>query len=322
MREAIHQDEIKLQQTLEQLKHKGYLEYTGEYGAELTTFLPFVAWLNQEGLLKQRKIISYNGMRPYYFFLSNEQFSEKNEKRHWLAEKYRYWPSSSTYTATAKRWHVYPNYRKHYQAAGQSFDKPIIFIQNKFIMEWGLGPINYIPLMSLGYFLEQTKHQFTVIYSRPTRKVQNSDYVEDTNAELDYPDRSILQNFKHTIDLEELCINNNLHYNQTKLEMMAKTNIFIGVQGGGSHAIAYFDNSLLLLLHNIDCLGAREQYEYPHAYKHGPYKYLNNNSLTLAVACNIKELGQGLFGVSKISIDNNLFSLSGEALTALKPLLM
>ena len=53
MREAIHQDEIKLQQTLEQLKQKGYLEYTGEYGAELTTFIPFVAWLNQEGILKQ-----------------------------------------------------------------------------------------------------------------------------------------------------------------------------------------------------------------------------------------------------------------------------
>ena len=322
MREPIHQDEIKLQQTLEQLKQRGYLEYTGEYGAELTTFIPFVAWLNQEGFLKQRKIVSYKGMRPYYFFLSNEQFSEKNEKRHWLAEKYRYWPSSSTYTATASRWHVYPNYRKHYQDAGPSFEKPIIFIQNKFIMEWGLGPINYIPLMSLGYFLEQTKHQFTVIYSRPTPKAQNSDYSTDMNDELDYPDRSILQEFKHTIDLEDLCKNNGLHYNQTKLEIMAKANIFLGVQGGGSHAIAYFDNSLLLLLHNIDCLGAREQYEYPHAYKHGPYKYLNNNSLTLAIACNIKELGQGLFGMSKISIDNNLFSLSGEALTALKPLLI
>ena len=65
MREAIHQDEIKLQQTLEQLK-QGYLEYTGEYGAELTTFIPFVA--HNQGITQTTENHFYKGCDPITFF--------------------------------------------------------------------------------------------------------------------------------------------------------------------------------------------------------------------------------------------------------------
>ena len=323
MPNALPDDESKLQQSLDLLIQQGYLEYTGEYGAELTTFIPFVAWLNREGWLDQRRIITYQGMRPYYYFLTNEQFQDKKTQRFWLADQDRYWPSSSTYTATASRWHVYPNYRQHYQDSGEKFDKPIIFIQNKFIIEWHIGPINYLPLILLRRFLIQTKDAFTVIYSRPTKHINRTGFSIDENYEIDYPDRAILSEFKHTIDLESFCSEQELDYNTTKLKLMAQAHIFVGVQGGGAHAIAYFDHSLLLLLHHIDYLGQREQYEYPHAYKYGPYKYLNHHSLTLAVACNLAELDAGLFGLSHISIDHQKrMTLSGQALSSLKPLIM
>ena len=104
---------------------------------------------------------------------------------------------------------------------------------------------------------------------------------------------------------------------------MANANMFIGVQGGGSHAIGYFDNSLLLLLHHVDYFGERSHWEYPHAYKFGPYKYLNNHSLTLAVACNLKEFQQGLYAIatSNISKDDGKFSLNGPNISLLKPLI-
>ena len=58
----------RLNLSLDMLRQHSMLEYSGEFGAEKTTFLPFVARLKQEGHLKGRKIVTYDGMRPYYYF--------------------------------------------------------------------------------------------------------------------------------------------------------------------------------------------------------------------------------------------------------------
>ncbi|RYD93482.1 MAG: hypothetical protein EOP61_23510 [Sphingomonadales bacterium] len=277
---------------IDQLKDRGFLEYIGEYGAEITTFVPFVAWLHGEGFLNGRRIITYVGMRPYYFFLDDDQIEERSEPRNWLPIAQRCWPGNSTYHAVRSAWHVYPDFRRHYAAAGRSFDRPVIFLQNKFVIEWAIGPINFMPLNALQLFLEWTKDTHRIIYSRPETRA-NQAYTSDHNMGLSYPDLQIVSQYPHAIHFEEYCREAGREYNLLKLETLAQSHLFAAAQGGGAHILACFGNSLLLVLdRSEDC--SPEGSEYPHAYRSGPYKYLSAEPPTLMVARRFSDFVKGL----------------------------
>lgn len=276
------QDKLLLTLALEKLEHNGTIEYSGEFGPELTTFIPFVVWLKTTGHLAGRKVITYSGMRPYYFFLTDEEYAEKKEVRKWVPSEQRRWPSNHTATSRAESWHVYPDYRAYFSATAPAFDRPVLFIQNKFTVEWDIGPINYLPLKFLDRLLGAAQH-FHVIYSRPGITGDPGSYSKDHNSFCDYPDRQIIKNHSHVEVLEETCLRNGLDYNRYKLQVLAKCHHFISVQGGGAHLLSCFGNSILLVLHY-------KGPEFPHAYQVGPYKYLSTAPPLLMVARNRRDL--------------------------------
>jgi len=298
------QDQERIAASIAMLKAQSKLEYRGEFGPEITTFIPFVAWLKQEGHLSGRRIVTYAGMRPYYFFLDESEFGEKIEPRSWVPESERYWPSNSTYTATASPWHVYPDYRLHFRKRGKRFDRPVLFIQNKFTVEWNEGPVNYVPLNSLRRLLSLTANKFDVVYSRPRR--QATGYSWDHNTACDYPDRAVIGQFAHVTDFETECQAAAESYNQAKLEMLAKSHLFVAAQGGGAHLLACFGESLLLVLHNAGD-------EYPHAYQRGPYKYLSAQPPKLLVARNSEEFNAGIEVMGSVLIQGSKVLLHTSA---------
>ena len=298
------QDETLLVNSLALLKQQSRFEYAGEFGNEITTFIPFVAWLKRIGQLSGRRIVSYQGMRPYYFFLDESEFEEKNEPRRWLPTAQRRWPSNSTYTATASPWHVYPDYRQHFRNAGRQFSRPVLFIQNKFTVEWGEGPINYIPLNILQRLLQMTADRFDVVYSRPRGQAAGFSY--DDNHACDYPDRALVRKFPHVIDFEDACASSGDNYNQAKLEVLAKSHLFVAAQGGGAHLLACFGESLLLVLHNAG-------QEYPHAYRLGPYKYLSATPPRLLVAQDTDEFKAGIEAIGSALVQDSKVLLPASA---------
>jgi hypothetical protein len=270
-------DQALLEHALLGLEAGGAIEYTGEFGAEIATFVPFALWLKREGRLAGRRVITYRGMRPYYYFLGDDEFEEKAGPRAWLPVEDRGWPSRSTYSATRQAWHAMPDYRSRYAGQGMEFDRSVLFIQNKFTVEWGRGPINYLPLDPLARLFELTAERFDIVYSRPRSLGTDVGYSSDHNSHCDYPDLEIARRFKHVRILEDLCAATGDDYNQTKLEILAKSHLFVAAQGGGAHLLACFGDSLLLLLH-------LQGEEYPHAYAAGPYKYLAANPPILLLA--------------------------------------
>lgn len=280
-------DEQLFQHAVQALKASGKIEYTGEFGAEIATFIPFVAWLKAEGLLSGRRVVTYPGMRPYYFFLDDQEYGEKPGPRHWHKVQDRDWPSNSTYTATRQRWHLPPDYRTHYRSQGRKFERPILFIQNKFAVEWKAGPINYLPLNLLQMLLEKASRTFDVVYSRPRTMPDALGYTADVNTHCEYPDLAIVRSFPDVLILEDFCVETGSPYNLTKLEILAKTHHFAAVQGGATHLLACFGDSMLLLFH-------RRGDEDPHAYASGPYKYLSTPPLGVLIARNKQQLGQGI----------------------------
>jgi hypothetical protein len=300
-------DEEHLSFCLQVLKERRELEYSGEYGAEITTFIPFVAWLKAQGHLKGCRIKTYVGMRPYYFFLDDDEYEEKSDLRRWLPIPERYWPSNSTYHAVQSPYHYYHDFRAHYGRKANPFNRPIVFMQNKFNIEWEAGPINFMPLMGLYQFFEATKDQFTIVYSRPGSR-NNQNFSKDHNFELNYPDLNILSDYPHAIHFESYCADNALDYNTTKLELMARSRLYIAVQGGGAHLMACFSGSIMLVLDRSENLSPGGM-EYPHAYQSGPYKYLASPPANLMVARNFPEFYDGLALMSQVQIDEGQFRL-------------
>ncbi|HZC17504.1 MAG TPA: hypothetical protein VE309_12150 [Caulobacteraceae bacterium] len=270
-------DRALLDGAIARLKATGVIEYTGEFGCEITTFIPFVGWLKAEGLLEGRRVLTYAGMRPYYYFLGDGEYGEKAGDRHWIDVQERGWPTNSTYTATRQPWHAPPDYRSRYRGQGPTFARPVLFVQNKFCLEWGRGPINFLPLNLLARLLSRASARFDIVYSRPRPLRREVGFTPDNNAYCDYPDIALVREHPNVTILEDLCERTGAPYNLTKLEILAKSNLFVAVQGGGAHLLACFGNSLILLLHYIGD-------EDPHAYQAGPYKYLANPAPTLLLA--------------------------------------
>jgi hypothetical protein len=247
-------------------------------------FVPFVAWLKANDHLVGRKVVTYSGMRPYYFFLAEEEYTENKLKRHWLPVKQSQWPARTAMERSP--WHIYPDYRTHFSVSGLDFDRPVLFIQNKFTVEWGVGPINYLPLTFLDWLLQQAAERFHVIYSRPGITHDPVSYSRDENSYCDYPDRQVLKKYPGVEVLEEKCLQSNLDYNLYKLQLLAKCYHFISVQGGGAQFLPYCSNSILLVYH-------QKGQEYPHAYLSGSYKYLSTPPPLLMVARNHRNLERG-----------------------------
>lgn len=302
-------DQHLLEHSISRLKLTGAIEYTGEFGAEITTFIPFAFWLKQEGLLVGRRVVTYRGMRPYYYFLGDDEYQEKASARVWVPPINRDWPTNSTYTATRRPWHVYPDYRSRYGGQGRLFSRPVLFVQNKFTLEFGRGPINYISIQALRELLERAADRFDVVYSRPRTLPKSAGYTPDENTHCDYPDLALVRSFENVLVLEDHCEDEGLPYNSTKLEILSKSHLFVAVQGGGAHLLACFGRSALLLLHY-------EGREYPHAYALGPYKYLSTPPPVLLLAREHDQLLRGVEIMCNLRPDGEAMMLDHQYMPA------
>jgi len=288
-------DEELLERLLHRVRSEGRIEYTGEYGDEVAAYIPLVSWLKQEGHLNDCQLVTYRGMRPYYFFLEEGQLAEKDEPRYWIPRREREWPTNDACFATLQPWLRPPDYRQHYAARARLFDRPTLFIQNKFTVEWNRGPINYLPLLELDLLLNIARDRFQVVYSRPGAIRLSDDYSHDHNAFCQYPDLNVIARFPEVLVLENMAQQEGRPYNEVKLEVLAGAHLFCAVQGGGAHLLAAFGNSLLAILH-------RRGAETRLAYERGPYTYLSPAPPKLIVARDDDQLREAIRTFERVEV--------------------
>lgn len=123
------------------------LEYIGEFGAELVLFLPFCAWLSKAGLLKNRRIRTYRGMRCFYDDLDCLEIVEKDQPRTFVPPQDR--PSSWLPVRNEHNFdererpalHLYPDLRSKFCNLSLAPEigtaqRPLLIIHNKHDKEW------------------------------------------------------------------------------------------------------------------------------------------------------------------------------------------
>ena len=126
-----------------------------EFGVELALTIPYAYWLHQNGELEG--VVTSKGMRPYYYFCDNvkEEFEYRtiDNKAAGLDFLPNNWihginsleePGVLDYT----QWST-PSYREYYSNTEYTFNRPVVFITNKYNMEHGEVPFGYFNIQAL-----------------------------------------------------------------------------------------------------------------------------------------------------------------------------
>jgi hypothetical protein len=267
------------------------LEYIGEFGTELICFVPFVHWLHVHGHLAHRRVVTYAGMRPFYYFVDGASYAEKAEARRYRPRDKRptYLPNRGELMARKSPFEIFPDYRTVFGGRfGHAFKKPLLVIQNKHCREWAFGPINFIALESLGRLFGSLKDRFQIVYSRDGFggiATGELGFSADHNDPVAFEDEDLLRRYPEVISFERLVFANagRLSYNELKLRVFSDCRCFIASQGGGNYLAGILGGGTMVILH-------RAGYELRDTYAHGFYRYAGMPSPRLLIARNSAEL--------------------------------
>jgi hypothetical protein len=233
-----------------------HIEYTGEYGVELGVFIPFVHFLKKNGVLKGVKIITYSGMRPYYFFLEDYEYQEKNEIRifkynlsRWFLPEHLQDEDALFKKGETVTGFLPPNYKK--QFSGKMLSQlPLLLLQNKFNIEWNHdSPKNYFNIDELQYIFTELQDVFQIVYIR-TNNYRDPSYSCDNNEidSLNINDKEIIiQQFPKVVLIEKLLSENlSINFNMFKCHLESDAEVTISTIGGFNFFDAYFPSKHLI----------------------------------------------------------------------------
>ena len=302
------------------------LEYSGEFGPELVLFLPFCRWLSGAGLLKERRISTYRGMRCFYDDLDCVEILEKGEQRRYVPPQDRpaWLPVKNEHTFDTfcrPALHSYPDLRAKFRALPLSpeigtADRPLLIIHNKHTIEWSAGPVNHIPLAVLSCLFSQLKRIFTIVYIRHGIGAKDPGYSDDDQFQRVFHDRALLESHREVLCFDDLYATHRAgggtqDLNTFKNVLFSRCYHFITSQGGGAHHIAIFSGSLLVIMHRR---GSEEAW----AYGPGYYGFMSTVPPTLAICRNDNDLLRALplFIDTTITADRVLLAPRNERLLA------
>lgn len=212
-----------------------------EFGYELQLVIPYAYYLHKNNLLK-KSISSYMTKELYYFSKNHEM-------------KYQKRIDGSKTTAPNKTPHVKelnydkyipPPYKSIYKNEYFVFNKPLLIIHNKYNLEWGNPPENFIDKITLNVIFHFLSNKYTIIYLRPKSK----NIISDNSKIYDLNESDLLKSYNiiNGNDLyektkEKFNINN---FNHFQLLIHANCDKFVSVQGGNSVLASYFGGTNII----------------------------------------------------------------------------
>jgi hypothetical protein len=258
------------------------LEYTGEFGPELVLFLPFCTWLSNAGLLKNRRVLTYRGMRGFYDDLDCLEILEKDQPRTWIRPDRRaaWLPVANEHdfdgVGKPDR-HTYPDLRAKFSRFPLIPDldvreKPLLIVHNKHNDEWNSGPVNHLPLQTLEAIFSTLESSYTIVYIRHGMGRRYADFSDDHNTTQPFDESGVLAAHPDVLTFDNLYhrhgeLGGVQDMNTFKNVLYSRCFRFITSQGGGAHHIAMFAGSLLVVLH-------RRGFEERWAYGDGYYGFM------------------------------------------------
>lgn len=234
------------------LCNKRQLHVVNEFGCEIILYISYYYYLHTHNLLFNNKIITYKGMKPFYYFLDSDTLIERAENRVWSH------PSNNPLIVNDLehvkyldfRFWVPPPYKSIYKNNILIFNKPLLVVHNKHTIEWRIKPENFIDCNTLKYIFDTLKDTYQIVYIRPTNKKIDENYSIDHNLFIDeLLDYDMIENdYKNSVlTITDILNQYNYIYNELLLMLYSNCTNYISVQGGTSHFISFFYNKMVLL---------------------------------------------------------------------------
>lgn len=221
-----------------------------EFGRELILIIPFLYSLQKRGLLFNNTIQTFKGMKPYYYFLPDEQFQEIKGKRSGKHVRYLYYNNDdSIHYFNLKYWTPPPYKKIFYTPNTFEYSKPLCIVQNKYNFEWENLPENYIDLKTLDSLFSLLSNKYQLVYIRPNAIIDKEyGYSEDQNVDVDFDESAILKKHPSVIQWNTLQKQHSQwNYNELKLRLFSSCVNYISVLGGNNYLNLFFAKKLLIL---------------------------------------------------------------------------
>lgn len=218
-------------------------DFQGEFDQEIRYVIPFAYWHHLNGTLK--KTISCKNTSDFYFFSPHHE--ETYSERIWQKSYGKYDVPNMTHSVgfSKQKWAKVP-YKKYYANDIFTYDKPVLVIANKYNVEWGQAPINFLSIDLLDKIIFQLKDKFQIIYNRPlsTQIVSDNSDILDLN-EYDW----LIESHPEVILINDLFSKNKSSVNSfNHLQMLVYANCehFISVHGGTAALSSCFEGTNII----------------------------------------------------------------------------
>jgi hypothetical protein len=196
---------------------------------------------------------------------------------------------------------ICPPFKEYYQNDEYKFDKPVVFITNKYNMEHNEIPLGYFNIPCLYEMFDYFKEKgYTVIYKRATNKEKEFtiDQNEYNSLQLGYhdikanvegigviTDFELCKYFDNVILIDDLVKESKYNYNETQLKIMANCSRFVTVCGGNSILSSLFGGTVLSYIHKGKEL--RPNYFGPNSY----FRKLSNANIIPVIDNSVVKTG-------------------------------
>jgi hypothetical protein len=233
-----------------------------EFGLELALGITYAHWLHERGELEGVRTVK--GMKPFYYFCDNveEVYDHRtidnasagldSLPNNWIHHCPRI--KSPNGVLDYSKWSI-PPYKTHFSTDKFKFDKPMIFVSNRYNVEHGQPPMGYFDIPFLyEVFNHLTESGYGVIYKRPKNNEfpldQNEanglnmgyrDIVADVEGVGNITDYQLTEFYDDVILMDDLIKSTDTNtYNEIQLQVLSKVSGFVTMGGGGSLLCSMF----------------------------------------------------------------------------------
>lgn len=209
-----------------------------EFGYELISILPYCYHLYKNNRLGDT--VSGLDTECLYFF-NSDNHTEVIEKRGW-ENMPKLWnikfPNIGIHTSDLDLDKFSPPpLKEHYNSKKIVFEKETIVICNRYNMEWGGDPINYLDLDTLIELFDLLKDEYQIVYIN----LKGDDRYYDGAPPLDLGDFNLIRKrYSDVIIIQDLLKDYNTTFNDLQMRIFAGCSRFITSNGGQAILTSYF----------------------------------------------------------------------------------
>ena len=247
-----------------------------EFGYEIACSIPYAYYLNK--INKLEKVITCKGMKPFYYFCDNveEKYSHRsidnltngvqNLPNGWIHHNAvanfgrDYSELTDGEKVTANGWLDYsqwecPPFKEIYFDSILDLPKKYIIISNRYNLEHGVSPIGFFDISCLyeifNYFTEK---DYSVIYKRPKNtefardpnELLNKDITADVDGHGHMTDYELVNHYDNVFLMDDLISKIGKGYNESQLNIFARSSGFISMGGGSSILCSCFEKPVII----------------------------------------------------------------------------